>query len=130
MVQKEVLKKTKTYGLIALLLAIVLVATIYAYGNTGISPGAPQQPGSSQGTLAQGNLGTQTVGTQSSLQTFTSYDELKNFLNQSSSSNLDSSPRIYFNVPGTYNAMAPAPSTAPSAASLTSQGASNGLFNN
>ncbi len=49
MVQKEVMKKTKTYGLIALLLAIVLVAMIYAYGNTGISPGASQQPGSSQG---------------------------------------------------------------------------------
>ena len=48
MVQKEVLKKTKTYGLIALLLAIVLVGMIYAFGNTGISPGAPQQPGSSQ----------------------------------------------------------------------------------
>ena len=96
MVQKEVLKKTKTYGLIALLLAIVLVGMIYAFGNTGISPGAPQQPGSSQGTqgtLSQGNLGTQAVGTQSSMKTFTSYDELKNFLNQSSSSNLNNSPR-------------------------------------
>ncbi len=124
MVQKEVLKKTRTYGLIALLLAIVLVAMIYAYGNTGISPGAPQQPGSSQGTLAQGNLGTQTVGTQTSLQTFTSINELKNFLNQSSGSN---PYRYAFNNAGTYNELAPmpVPSTAPSAASLTAQSASN-----
>ena len=91
MVQKEVMKKTKTYGLIALLLAIVLVAMIYAYGNTGISPAAPRQPGSSQATQT---LGTQTLGTQTSLKTFTSYDELKNYLNQSSSSNLYSSPQI------------------------------------
>ncbi len=99
MVQKEVLKKTKTYGLIALLLAIVLVAMIYAYGNTGISPGAPQQPGSSAGTqetLSQGNFGTQTVATQSSMKTFTSYDELKNFLNQSSSSNLNSASMYWY----------------------------------
>ena len=128
MVQKEVLKKTKTYGLIALLLAIVLVATIYAYGNTGLSPGAPGQPGSSQGTqvsLSQGNLGTQALGSQSSMKTFASYDELKHFLNQSSSSNLDNPPQIYFY---TANGMAaPAPAhimAAPSEASPTSQSAS------
>ena len=121
MVQKVVLKKTKPYGLIALLLAIVLVAMIYAYGNTEISPGAPQQPGSSKGTqgaISQGNLGTQVMGTQSSMKTFTSYDELKNFLNQSSSSNLGSSGR-YMYTTGTFNGMAapaavPAPTTAPS----------------
>jgi len=122
MVQKEVMKKTKTYGLIALLLAIVLVAMIYAYGNTGISPAAPSQPGSSQATQT---LGTQTLGTQTSLKTFTSYDELKNYLNQSSSSNLYSSPQTYFNIPGTFNAMAPAAMPEPSTASATSQGATN-----
>ena len=94
MVQKEVMKKTRTYGLIALLLAIVLVAMIYTYGNTGISPVSPQQPGSSQGTQNQGTQGTQTLGTQTSLQTFASYDELKNFINQSSSSNLYDSAHI------------------------------------
>ncbi len=129
MVQKEVLKKTKTYGLIALLLAIVLVATIYAYGNTGISPGASQQPGSSQGTqttLSQGNLGTQTVGTQSSMKTFASYDELKNFLNQSSSSNLDNPPQTYFYTANGMAEPAPAHIMAPSEASPTSQSASSG----
>ena len=66
------------------------------------------------------------------MKTFSSYDELKNYLNQSSSSNLYSSPQIYYSVIGGINALAPAvpapmpePSTAPSAASLTSQGATN-----
>ena len=74
MVQKEVMKKTKTYGLIALLLAIVLVALIFAYGSTGISP-ASRQPVSSGATQT---LGTQALGTQASLKSFTSYDELEN----------------------------------------------------
>ncbi len=123
MVQKEVLKKTKTYGIIALLLAIVLVATIYAAGNTGISPVSPKQPGSSQGTqstLSQGNLGTQAISSQSSMKTFTSYDELKNFLNQSSSSNLGNSQHYMYTTGTTLNGMAapaPIPTTAPSAAS-------------
>ena len=125
MVQKEVLKKTRTYGLIALLLAIVLVAMIYAYGNTGISPGASRQPGSSQ---AAQTLGAQTLGAQSSLKTFASYDELENYLNQSSGSNLSSSPQYYFGAVG--NAMAPANlpepyAAAPTTASATSQGATN-----
>jgi inhibitor of cysteine peptidase len=123
MVQKEVLKKTKTYGLIALLLAIVLVAMIYAYGNPGISPAAPQQPGSSQ---AAQTLGTQTLGTQTSMKTFNSYDELKNYLNQSSSSNLYSSAHFMYTTSNEMAAPAvPAPSAAPSAASATSQGATN-----
>ena len=42
------------------------------------------------------------LGTETSMQTFTSYDELKNYLNQSSSSNL-----YYpvYGVTGTFNAM-------------------------
>ena len=92
MVQKEVMKKTKTYGLIALLLAIVLVAMIYAYGNKGISPAVQQQSRKLN----------QTLGTQTSLKTFASYDELKNYLNQSSSSNLDSR----YMYTGTFNGMA------------------------
>jgi uncharacterized secreted protein with C-terminal beta-propeller domain len=126
MVQKEVMKKTKTYGLIALLLAIVLVAMIFAYSNTGISPTSSRQPGSSQATQT---LGTQTLGTQTSLKTFTSYDELQNYLNQSSSSNLNVLPQTYWYAPGTNNAMAPeaapAPTTAATTGSTTSQGATN-----
>jgi len=73
MVQKEVLKKTKTYGFNCITFSYSPCAMIYAYGNPGISPGAPQQPGSSGGTqetLSQGNLGTQALGTQSSMKTF------------------------------------------------------------
>ena len=126
MIKKEVMKKTKTYGLIALLLAIILAAMIYATGNTGISPAASTQPGSSQATQT---FGTQTLGTQTALKTFTSYDELKNYLNQSTSSNLYSSSQNYYFAPGALNAMSaapmPAPSSAPATASSTSQGTTN-----
>ena len=76
MVQKEVMKKTRTYGLIGLLLAILLVAMIYAYGNTQRISTSPQQTQVSP------------LGAETSMKTFTSYDELKDYLNQSSSSNL------------------------------------------
>jgi uncharacterized secreted protein with C-terminal beta-propeller domain len=133
MVQKEVTKKTKTYGILALLLAIVLVATIYSYGNTGISPISPQQPGPTHGTQNQGtqqqgtlNQGTELLGTQASLQTFASYDELKDFINQSSSSNLYGPTEAYNAI----NAPMPAALGATGAAtndakSPTSQAATN-----
>ncbi len=122
MVQKEVMKKTRTYGLIALLLAIVLVAMIYSYGNTQISPVAHQQPGSNPGTQNQGTQTSPQISTQANLQTFSSYDELKNYLNQSSSSDLYSpgTPGVYFAM-GTNNVV-PAPAAAPTTASTTSTG--------
>jgi uncharacterized secreted protein with C-terminal beta-propeller domain len=113
MVQKEAMKKTKIYGLIGLLLAILLVAMIYAYGTTQkISIVPPQQ------VLPQ--------GLQISLQTFTSYDELKDYLSQSSSSNLYYSG---YGGTGTFNAMpepaAAAPTAAPASSSSAAQAATN-----
>jgi inhibitor of cysteine peptidase len=61
-VQKEVRKKTRIYGTIATLSAIVLVALIYVYGST---PGV---------------FTPDTLPETSPMKTFTSYDELKSFL--------------------------------------------------
>ncbi len=62
MVQKEIKKKTRIYGTIAMLSAIVLVALIYVYGST---PGV---------------FTPDTLPETSPMKTFTSYGELKNFL--------------------------------------------------
>jgi len=61
-VQKEIRKKTRIYGTIATLSAIVLVALIYVYGST---PGV---------------FTPDTLPDVSSMKTFQSYAELKNFL--------------------------------------------------
>ncbi len=69
MVQKEVTKKTRSYGLIGVLLAVLLVAMIYSYG---VTPGVLLNPTPDV---------TQPTG--SEMKTFTSYDELKEFLSDS-----------------------------------------------
>lgn len=62
MVQKEVKRKTKVYGFVALLSATILVSMIYAFGTVpGLFP-----PSEVPSVLAMEN--------------FSSYDELKNFL--------------------------------------------------
>jgi inhibitor of cysteine peptidase len=61
-VQKEVRKKTRIYGTIAILSAIVLVALIYVYGST---PGV---------------FTPDTLPETSPMKTFNSYEELKSFL--------------------------------------------------
>ena len=78
MVQKEVKKKTKIYGTVAVLLTVVLVSTVYVFGT---SPTIPifNQP-----------------LTTSNMKTFTSIDELRTYLNATSSSNL---PQMYWGRP-------------------------------
>jgi uncharacterized secreted protein with C-terminal beta-propeller domain len=66
MVQKEVMKKTRNYGLTGVLLAVLLIATIY---SCGISP-----------LMTPGNE-------ISPMKTFASYEELRTFLNASSTNN-------------------------------------------
>jgi len=61
-VQREIKKKTRIYGTIATLSAIVLVALIYVYGST------------------PGLFTPDTLPETSPMKTFTSYDELKNFI--------------------------------------------------
>ena len=72
MVQQEVKKKMRIYGASAFLLAIVLVSLIYVLGSTpGFAPDLPttNPPASSE---------------VSNMKTFTSYEELKNYLNTNS----------------------------------------------
>ena len=115
MVQKEVLKKTRNYALIALLLAIILVAMIYSFGVTPKSSSSSPSP-----VVPQGAAG--------SLHTFTSYSELANYLNQSSNSNLNALTPFY-GMSGTPAAMntpaVPSPTTAAATTSTTAQGATN-----
>jgi inhibitor of cysteine peptidase len=61
-VQREIKKKTRIYGTIATLSAIVLVALIHVYGST------------------PGLFTPDTLPETSPMKTFTSYDELKNFV--------------------------------------------------
>ena len=49
----------------------------------------------------------------------------KTYLNQSSSSNLNTSPQLRYNVAGMTPQAAPAPATAAATGSTTSQGATN-----
>jgi inhibitor of cysteine peptidase len=102
MVQKEVIKKTRTYGLLAILLAAMLVAMIYSYGATpGLSPPLPNvtptvAPNSfdPSSTNAPNNspipspINSNPVSEVSPMKTFSSYDELRTFLNTSNSNNI------------------------------------------
>ncbi len=69
MVQKEVMKKTKSYGLVGVVLAVLLVAMIYSYG---VSPSITPQPSPNA-----------SPSTGSPMKTFSSYDDLRNFLSES-----------------------------------------------
>jgi len=108
MVQTEVKKKTTTYGLIGILLAVMLVAMIYSYGTTpGVSPTIPSPnvsstPNPSVGTTLAPTPGTtpvnpgQTPGVSptpesspepeiNAMRTFSSMADLTSFLNASNS---------------------------------------------
>jgi inhibitor of cysteine peptidase len=75
MVQREISKKTKAYGTAAVLMAIVLVSMVYVFGTTpNLLP--PNQP-----------------ITVSGMKTFSSMDDLKNYLNVTSTNNL---PQMYW----------------------------------
>ena len=74
------MKKTKSYGLIGVLLAVLLVATIYSYGVTpGISPG----PFPNVSPTAEPNNSPSGENNVSPMKTFTSYSELRDYLDES-----------------------------------------------
>ena len=101
LVEKEVMKKTKNYGIIGMLLAVLFVAMIYSYGTTpGISPLLPSpslsptpsiSPSLSPSLSPTGTPDITPNPTDSpspipevqtaSMKTFSSIDELKDFLN-------------------------------------------------
>jgi inhibitor of cysteine peptidase len=73
-VQQEIRKKTKAYGVIAILSALMLVALIFAFGSAPMpTPGSP-------GTGTPTSSSPTTLSNVSPMKTFTSYEELKNFL--------------------------------------------------
>ncbi len=72
MVQQEVKKKMRIYGASAFLLAIVLVSLIYVLGSTpGFSPDLPATDSAASSEV-------------SNMKTFSSYEELRNYLNTNS----------------------------------------------
>jgi inhibitor of cysteine peptidase len=81
MVQKEIRKKTKIYGAVAVLSAIVLVSMIYAFGSTSTILPSGQNPSGPGGTSTVGNLPNQIL---SGMKTFSSIDELRNYINNTS----------------------------------------------
>jgi uncharacterized secreted protein with C-terminal beta-propeller domain len=84
MVQQEVKKKTRVYGTIAILSAMILVSLIYVFGST---PGfAPITPGTNPDGTPTTNPDTYpTVNPAvSAMKTFASIDELRNYLNANS----------------------------------------------
>jgi inhibitor of cysteine peptidase len=113
MVQQEVKKKTRVYGTIAFLSAIILVSLIYVFGSTGF---APNSPGTNPDV--------------STMKTFVSYDALKNYLNTNSKGTytygggpLDSR---YFE--GYSNAMGGVPTVAPAVPSAMDSEATGNSF--
>jgi inhibitor of cysteine peptidase len=92
MVQKEITKKTRTYGLIGLLLAVMLVATVYGIATTPNfsqpSPSVTPTPNISPSPSLTPFPSTSPAPEVTPMKTFTSYNELKDFLNQSNSQNI------------------------------------------
>ena len=90
MEQKELMKKTRTCGLIGLLLTVLLVATAYGIATTPNlsqpSPSVTSTPNSSPFPSLTPFPSTSPAPEVTPMKTFTSYDELKDFLNQSSNS--------------------------------------------
>jgi inhibitor of cysteine peptidase len=72
MVQKEVSKKTRIYGIVAVLSAMVLISMVYVFGSPGILP------------LSQSPTGVLPNPAVSGMRTFQSTEELKNYLVNSS----------------------------------------------
>jgi inhibitor of cysteine peptidase len=135
MVQKEVMKKTRSYGLIAILLAAMLVAMIYSYGTTpGNNPIlpfpeiTPTAPPYSQGEAPNPSVNPSNNPTNPSpvpsaspepemtpMMTFSSYQDLNNYLNSSNSNS-----GIYYGIGSDFRTTglpvpAPVPSVPPTA---------------
>ena len=111
MVQQEVKKKTRVYGTVAILSALVLVSLIYVFGS------APGFAPNSQNGNPTANL------TVSAMKTFASYDELKNYLNTNSkgASTYAGGPLDSRYFGGDSKAVPPMPTPAPAVPSMTAE---------
>ena len=108
MVLQEVKKKTRTYGTVAALSAMILVTLIFFLGSTpGFTPNLPEV---------------------SPMQTFTSYDELRNYLvsNQGTSANYSGGPLdAQFFGQRSEGAQSPAPSATDQGTKVNSYSTTN-----
>jgi inhibitor of cysteine peptidase len=88
MVQQEVKKKTRVYGTVAILAAMVLVSLIYVFGGApGLTPNSPTtNPGGNPNTNPGTNPNTNptVIPEASPMKTFASLEELRNYLNANS----------------------------------------------
>jgi inhibitor of cysteine peptidase len=90
MVQKEVKKKTTAYGTAAILMAVILISMVYTFGS--ISPNLPssqtpsdQNPVSNTSPMPRSTIiPISSSSTTSGLKTFTSLEELKNYIGNAS----------------------------------------------
>ncbi|MFB3888861.1 MAG: beta-propeller domain-containing protein [Candidatus Bathyarchaeia archaeon] len=150
MVQKEIKKKTSAYGLVGILAAIVLVAMVYSYGTTpAVLPppsASPTGTGSPTGT-PNGSPSTSPLSSPlpslpeptvipmpsptpepnppeiSPMKTFSSYDELKNFIVTNTKS--ANAPEVYWTMPTP--SVAPTPMPAPTPAPAQALAPTGGL---
>jgi uncharacterized secreted protein with C-terminal beta-propeller domain len=137
MVQQEVKKKTRVYGAIAVLAAMILVSLIFVFGSTpGFAPNSPTTtpsegtpgtnpgttPGTTPGTNPSGGTPTPIPGTVpagapevSPMKTFSSLEELKSYLttNSKGASTYGGGPldQKYFSSDSRGGVPTPAPAT-------------------
>ncbi|MGF3522275.1 MAG: beta-propeller domain-containing protein [Candidatus Bathyarchaeia archaeon] len=109
MVQKEVKRKVPLYGLVGVLSAIMLVAMIYSLGTT------PQLGPFDSSPLPSVSPSPLTTNTEAApLQSFSSYSELKSFVNS------NNAPSRYYVTTDGMPMPAPAPTQAPTVEGSTS----------
>src|SRR3989337_3825094 len=85
MVQQEVKKKTRVYGTVAILSALVLVSLIYVFGSgSGFAPNSPTTTPSSTPSGINPGVGPSVSPAVTDMKTFASYDALKNYLTTNS----------------------------------------------
>ena len=84
MVQQEVKKKTRVYGTIAILSAMILVSLIYVFGSApGFAPISPITNPDGTPTTNPDTYPTVNPAV-SAMKTFASYEDLRNYLNANS----------------------------------------------
>jgi uncharacterized secreted protein with C-terminal beta-propeller domain len=87
MVQQEVKKKTRVYGPVAILAAMILVSLIYVFGGSapGFAPNSPDSPSTPSETPSGTNPGTApsvipAANPASNMKTFANYEQLRIYL--------------------------------------------------
>jgi inhibitor of cysteine peptidase len=116
MVQREISKKARVYGLVGILSALVLVAMIYSFGAApGILPNPSAMSSATPGVTPDVSLPNSPDA--APMQTFLSYDELNSFVGNTANRYYVSGTGML--APTVTPSVAPAPTSAPSLDSST-----------